>query len=324
MDDYIEDAINVINIEISALDSLKKIIGDGFIKTIQAIKIQKGKTVLTGVGKSGIIAKKIAATLSSLGTPSFFIHPNDAMHGDLGMITCDDIVIAISNSGESDELLRIIPNIKMIGAKLIAITNNEKSNLALRSDIICPIPKVKEACIMNMAPTSSTTATLVLGDAIAVVLSKIQQFNKENFAKYHPAGTLGKSLTTHVSDVMHCGDENAIILSGTTLKTALFEISSKYLGAAIVVGKCKEMLGLITDGDIRRAIDKGVDIKNISVDDIMTRNPITINENSLALDALMIMQNYKKHLSCLPVIDENNSPVGMITASDILKLGIVY
>ncbi|MDD2285813.1 MAG: KpsF/GutQ family sugar-phosphate isomerase [Paludibacter sp.] len=323
MDKYISNAIKVIDCEISALEQLKSIVGSGFIQTIEAISSSKGRVVITGVGKSGHIARKIAATMASLGTPSFFLHPDDAMHGDLGMITRDDIVLAISNSGESEELLRIIPNIKLIGALLISITNNEKSKLAIYSEIICPIPKVEEAGSIKMAPTSSTTVTLALGDALAVVLSEINKFKKDDFAIFHPAGAIGKRLTTTVADIMHSGDENATVLSGTTIKSALFCISSKYLGAAIIVDASNKILGLITDGDIRRCMDRNIDIHNTTVDTIMTHHPLTIQENSLAIDALMLMQSSTKRVSSLPVVD-GDIVVGMITISDILKLGIVY
>ena len=226
MNDYIIEARRVISEEMEALSILRDEIGDGFVQTINTIKDANGKVVITGVGKSGHIARKMAATFSSLGTPSFFLHPDDAMHGDLGMITKDDVVIAISNSGESDELLRIVPNIKMIGATLIAITNNPNSHLAINSNVLCPIPKVTEACNIRLAPTSSTTVTLALGDAIGVVLSKLQCFEAKDFAKYHPAGALGKKLTTTVEDVMHQGEENPTILYGTTVKNALFEITN--------------------------------------------------------------------------------------------------
>ena len=324
MNSYVNDAKKLIDDEIDALEQLKLIIGDGFIQTIEKISSISGRVVVTGVGKSGHIARKIAATMSSLGTPAFFIHPNDAMHGDLGMITKNDVVLAISNSGESDELLRIIPNIRLIGADIIAITNNPESNLAKHSDILCPIPKVEEAGSIHLAPTSSTTVTLVLGDALSVILSSKLQFKKENFAAYHPAGSLGKKLTTKVIDVMHAGEDNARVLSGTSIKGAIFEISSKRLGATIVVDEENHLLGLVTDGDIRRAMDNDINIYTTPVDAIMTINPTTIQMDVLAINALMLMQKGDRIISCLPVINENHGAVGMITASDILRLGILY
>lgn len=324
MNDYIIEARRVISEEIDALTTLMDEIGDGFIQTIDTIKDTKGKVVITGVGKSGHIARKMAATFSSLGTPSFFLHPDDAMHGDLGMITRDDVVIAISNSGESDELLRIIPNIKMIGAVLIAITNNPNSHLALNSNVLCPIPKVTEACNIRLAPTSSTTVTLALGDAIGVVLSKLQSFEADDFAKYHPAGALGKKLTTTVEDVMHSGDENPVVIYGTTVKNALFEITRKRLGAVSVIDENGKMLGLVTDGDVRRCMDEGRDIHQTLVDEIMTKNPIHIKSGLLAIDALILLQSEEKAFSCLPVVDDNLNAIGMISPTDILKLGIIY
>lgn len=321
---YLESARDVIDKEIMALEQLKLTLGDGFVKTVDVIYSSNGKVVVTGVGKSGHIGRKIAATLSSLGTPAFFLHPNDAMHGDLGMITKEDVVFAISNSGESDELLRIIPNIKLIGATLIAVSNNSTSNLAKHADIFCPIPKVDEACHINMAPTSSTTVTIALGDALAIVLSDLHQFKKDNFAKFHPAGVLGKRLTTKVSDIMHTDSENAVVHIGSSVKTALFEIAKKGFGSTIVIDSSNVLVGFITDGDIRRAMEKEINITTTLVDEIMTKIPVTISEEALAVDALMMMQQGGRRLSSLPVVNKENNPVGMLTSSDILKLGIVY
>ncbi|GIP55873.1 KpsF/GutQ family sugar-phosphate isomerase [Paenibacillus vini] len=321
---YISRAKNIIDIEIRALQKLRDEIDDGFSQVINTISNCHGKTVVTGVGKSGHIARKVAATMASLGTSSFFLHPGDALHGDLGMITNNDVVIIISNSGESEEVLRLLPNMKLIGAKIIAITNNRFSSLAKHSDIICKIPVVDEACILKMAPTSSTTVTLVLGDALAVILSEINNFGKNQYAIFHPAGALGRRLTTRVSDIMHSGSENSSIEIGSTLKDAIVEISKKGLGAVTIIDMDGKLKGILTDGDIRRCMDNDINIYSCPVEEVMTKTPITVLGGSLAIDALIIMQKGGKKASVLPVVDENNGSLGLITASDILKLGIVY
>lgn len=320
---YIDSAREVIDCEIAALEVLKSTLDERFSETVELMHAAHGKIVVTGVGKSGHIGRKIAATLSSLGTPSFFLHPDDAMHGDLGMVSKEDTVLAISNSGESEELVRIVPNIKMIGAKLVAVTSNSESHLAKYADVICPIPKVEEACHIGMAPTSSTTVTLVLGDAIAIILSDILRFKEENFSIFHPAGVLGRRLTTRVSDVMHKGAENAVIPAGSTIKETLFEIAAKGFGATSVVDEMNHLAGFVTDGDIRRSMEKEISL-SCSVDEIMTRTPVTIHETALAVDALILMQEGGKRLSSLPVVNDEEEFVGILTAVDILRLGILY
>ena len=324
MTSIIERASGIIDSEIEALQKLKEGIGEGFVQTIDLILKIHGKVIVTGVGKSGLIGRKMAATLSSLGTPAFFLHPDDAMHGDLGMLTNNDAVIAISNSGESEELLHIIPNIKIINAPIIAITNDISSHLATMSDIICPIPKVVEAGILGLAPTSSTTTTIALGDAIAVVLSEIRMFDADNFAVFHPAGILGKRLTTRVGDIMHCGTEIPVISKGSILKDALFIISAKGFGSVMVTDQANKLLGLVTDGDIRRAMEKTIDINETSVEEIMTKAPVTIHKDILAAEVMVLMQEGGKRLSSLPVIDDDGTVIGIVTITDIMRLGLIY
>ena len=323
MNKYLAEGKRVIGVEIEALQRLKDTLDESFIMAVSVISESTGRVVVTGVGKSGHIARKIAATMSSLGTTAFFLHPDDALHGDLGMVYKDDVMIVISNSGESEELIRLLPNVRIIGAKIIAITSNEESNLAKQCDILCKVPKVEEACVLKLAPTSSTTVSLVLGDALAVALSVKYGFDKSNYAVYHPAGALGKKLVTRVADIMHTGEEAPIVLSGENLKTAIIEISKKGHGAVIVVDKNSTMLGIITDGDLRRSMDTDVNIYECTVDEIMTRNPISILRDALAIDVLILLQNSKKKISILPVVDGNTEAIGIITVADILKAGIV-
>lgn len=269
--------------------------------------------VLTGIGKSGLICKKIAATFASTGTPAFFLHPGDAAHGDLGMIRGDDTVIAVSNSGETAELLNIVPIIKSFGIPVIAITNNSESSLARLSDVTLLLHVEKEACPLGLAPTTSTTATLALGDALAVTLMKLKGFKSEDFARFHPGGKLGIRLSK-VRDIMRKGDDIPVVSPSTSLKEVIYEISSKKLGATVVV-EDRKLVGIITDGDLRRAFEKGVNF-DTRAKDIMTENPKTIREDIFAEKAVEIMEKYK--ITVLPVVDENGQITGIIHLHDIL------
>lgn len=316
----LEEAKNVFNTEINALEKTRDSLDSVFEKILESIINCKGKVIITGIGKPGHIASKLAATFSSLGTPSFKLHPAEAMHGDLGMIDSKDIVIAISFSGESEEILKIIPNIKIIGAKLIGITGNENSTLAKTCDLVQVLPEFKEACYLGLAPTSSTTAALCYGDALAVVASGIYGFKNADFGKIHPAGSLGKKLIIKVKDLMAKDEKNSIIQNNKSLKDAIIELSKKGLGAVAVVDKNEQLLGIITDGDLRRQLEKDSDIYKMKVEDIMCLNPITIDKEKLAIEALNIMKN--KNISCLLVV-ENNKPIGIIRLQDIIGIGIV-
>lgn len=316
----IEDAKRVFEIEIAELEKVKERLDHNFEEILDVIIHCDGKVIITGMGKSGHIGNKIAATMSSLGTPSFFLHPAEALHGDLGMVSKDDVVIAISSSGESDEIINILPNIKMIGSKIIAITSNPNSTLVKYSDYSQIFPKFQEACYFNMAPTSSTTATLVYGDTLAVVASKYQGFNEKSFGLYHPAGSLGKRLVIKVNDLMATGEDNASITSDSTLKNAIVQMGKKGLGLVNIVDVNNNLIGIITDGDIRRQLEKNVDIYNLDVQDVMTAHPYTISSRTMAVEALKVMK--ENNISVLPVLD-GELLVGTIRLQSLIKAGII-
>ncbi|RMA92572.1 KpsF/GutQ family sugar-phosphate isomerase [Hydrogenothermus marinus] len=319
MDKIKNIALQVIKEETKALKSLATSINEDFEKAIKLILNTKGKVIITGMGKSGLVGKKIAATLASTGTPSFFLHPAEAIHGDLGMISKEDIVIAISNSGETPELLAIIPTIKRWGNKVIAITNNKSSTLAKEADIHLFLNVGKEACPLNLAPTSSSTATLALGDAIAVTLLTLKGFTKEDFAKFHPGGSLGKKLMK-VQEIMHKEDELPIVNPETPLKETVVVMSEKGFGAAIIVDKNKNLTGIITDGDLRRFIKKGGSIDNSLTEEAMTKNPKKVEKDKYVLEVLEEMEKY--NITVMPVV-ENNKPIGIVHLHDILKSGVI-
>lgn len=319
--DYLKEAKRVFDIEIDALERVRDNLDDNFNQILEAITECKGKVIITGMGKPGHIARKIAATMASLGTSAFFLHPAEALHGDLGMISETDVVIAISYSGESEEIIRLLSNIKAIGATIIGISGNANSTLIKHSDYSQILPEFKEACYMNLAPTSSTTAELVYGDALAVVATKVYGFNQNNYGLYHPAGSLGKKLFIKVKDVMATGENNAIIKAGLTLKSAIVEMGKKGLGIITVVDNDNKIIGVVTDGDLRRQLEIGVDVYGLIVDDIMTKTPMLIKQDSMAVEALQILK--EKNISCAPVIDEEQKIVGTIRLQAILNKGIV-
>lgn len=312
-----EAARKVFEIEIQALGEVSDNLNDCFEEIVEQVCTCQGNVILTGMGKSGHIAKKIAATLSSLGTPSFYLHPAEARHGDLGMVTAKDVVIAISNSGETEEVLAILPNLKRIGASVIGIASNAKSSLLLNSDIAYPLPELEEACYLKLAPTSSTTAALVLGDAIAVCASMQKGFTKDNFALFHPSGALGKRLLTHVRDVMICGTENATISEDSSLKEAIIELAQKGLGVVNVTREDGTLAGVFTDGDLRRlfAGSEVHSLDEIEFRTVVSTNPITIEGDKLSVDALKLMQDRK--VSSLPVL-ENGKLCGTVLLRDVV------
>lgn len=318
--DKLAEGKRVFNIEINALEKTRDALDDTFVKILDMVTNCSGKVIITGMGKPGHIAAKLAATFASLGTPAFRLHPAEAMHGDLGMVSQNDIVIAISFSGESDEIVRILPNIKMIGATLIGITGNLNSTLAQVADIVQVLPKFEEACYLGLAPTSSTTSVLCYGDALAVVASGVYGFENSDFGKFHPAGSLGKKLILKVSDLMASKGDNARVCEDTTLKDAIVELSKKGLGIVSIVDNNNELLGVITDGDLRRQLEKGADIYSLHVKDIMTKSPTTIVSNKLAVDAMNVLKS--KNISCMPVL-EDEKLVGTIRLQDIVGVGIV-
>ena len=318
--DKIAEGKRVFNIEITALEKTRDALDNTFVEILDLITGCKGKVIITGMGKPGHIATKLAATFASLGTASFFLHPGEAMHGDLGMVSADDIVIAISYSGDSDEIVRIFPNIKLIGATLIGITGNEKSTLASIADVVQILPKFEEACYLGLAPTSSTTSVLCYGDALAVVASGIYGFKDADFGKYHPAGSLGKKLILKVNDLMARAEKNAVVQLHVPLKDAIIELSKKGLGAVSIVDEDETLLGIITDGDLRRQLEKGADIYAMNVEDVMTRSPFVISKEKLAVEALRVMK--EKNISCL-VVTEDRKAIGIIRLQDIIGVGIV-
>lgn len=318
--DRLLEAKKVFDTEITALEKTRDALDDTFLQILDLVVNCKGKVIITGMGKPGHIAAKLAATFSSLGTPSFRLHPAEAMHGDLGMVSSNDVVIAISFSGESDEIVKILPNIKMIGATLVGITGNPNSTLAKASDVVQVLPKFEEACYLGLAPTSSTTAVLCYGDALAVVASGIYGFKDVDFGKFHPAGSLGKKLILKVDDLMAKEEKNAKVHISVPLKDAIIELSKKGLGAVSVVEDEDKLSGIITDGDLRRQLEKGADIYSMKVEDIMSKKPLTISRDKLAIEALRTMKD--KNISCLVVCEEGKA-VGTIRLQDIIGVGIV-
>lgn len=318
--DKLVDAHRVFDMEIKALENTRDALDETFVQILDLITNCKGKVIITGMGKSGHIGAKIAATFASLGTSSFFLHPGEAMHGDLGMVSAEDVVIAISYSGESDEIVCILPNIKLIGATLVGITGNGKSTLALASDIVQVLPEFSEAGYLGLAPTSSTTAVLCYGDALAVVASRIYGFKDADFGKFHPAGSLGKKLILKVDDLMAKEENNAMIPIHSSLKDAIVEMNEKQLGFVSVVDANKNLLGVISDGDLRRQLEKGADIYALKVEDVMTFRPLTIESGKLAVDALTILKEH--NINCLPVI-KGTKALGTIRFHDIVGVGIV-
>lgn len=322
MDLYAE-CLKVIDIEISQLKKMRDYIGKEIVEAVHAIHNCKGKTVMSGIGKAGLVCQKIAATMSSLGIPSFFLHPVEALHGDLGCLTRDDVVMLVSNSGGSEEMLRLMPALKFIGTKIIVMTSNPKSELAMHCDILLCLPKMQEACALNLAPTSSTTAEMVVGDAIAVAVSVFRGFNSENYALNHPAGTLGSRLLTRVKDLMLTKEDIPLVENNAFVKDAVIEISKKGTGATIVVNSNGIMCGIITDGDLRRALERNIDLYKTEVAAIMTHDPIFIEQDRLAVDALRLMEEGKRIISVLPVLDNSRRPIGIIHSHIIIRNGIM-
>ncbi len=318
--DILSEGKKVFDIEIDALKKTRDILDDVFVDIVNWIVSCKGKVIITGIGKPGHIATKIAATFSSLGTPSFYLHPSEAMHGDLGMISENDVVVAISYSGESDEIISIIPNIRMIGAGIVGITANKSSTLAKEADLVQILPDFNEACYLGLAPTSSTSVELCYGDALAVVASGLYGFKEADFGKLHPAGSLGKKLILKVKDVMVQGTKNAVIHKKSTLKDAIVEMSKKGLGIVSVCDEQMRLCGVVTDGDLRRLMEDNIDVYSTYTEAVMTQNPIIIEENVFAVDALNMFN--KINISGMPVI-RNEKVVGVIRIQDIVGVGIV-
>ena len=317
-----ETAKKVIRAEAQAVAALSERIDASFEKAVETILYSHGRVVVSGMGKSGLIGQKIASTMASTGTPAFFLHPAEGIHGDLGMIMKGDVVIAISNSGETEELLRILPVIKRLGAGLIAMSGNPGSTLSRLADVYLDISVSEEACPLGLAPTSSTTATLAMGDALAVALLVQRGFREEDFAIFHPGGSLGKKLLLRVEDLMHSGESIPLVTEDTQMKEALFVITAKGLGVTGVTDLAGNLLGVITDGDLRRALEQGEEILKITAGSLMRRGPKRILRTDLAATALQTMERYS--ITSLFVFDDDGSrtPCGVIHLHDILKAGI--
>ncbi len=316
-----EHGRDVVALEAKAVAALANRIDQGFVRACELILECKGRVVIVGVGKSGHIGGKIAATLASTGTPAFFVHPGEASHGDLGMITPEDIVLAISNSGESKEILTILPIIKRMGVKLIALTGNTSSSLTRQADASLDVSVEKEACPMNLSPTASTTAALAMGDAIAVALLRSRNFTPEDFARSHPGGLLGRRLLIYVEDIMHTGEQIPLVTYDASLQDALLEMTSKGLGMTGVVDKQGCLCGIYTDGDLRRTLNQGVDVYKAKISDVMTHDPTTIGADRLAHEAVQLIRQH--NFNGLYAVDSNNHVLGALNMQVLLRAGIV-
>ena len=319
--DFLASARRTIELERDAVNDLLTYLDPDFEKACKLALACKGRVIVTGMGKSGHIGNKIAATLASTGTPSFFVHPGEASHGDLGMITRADVVIALSNSGETNEVLAILPLIKRMKAPLISITGNPESTLSRSADANLNVTIRQEACPLGLAPTSSTTATLVIGDALAIALLEARGFSAEDFAFSHPGGSLGRRLLLKVSDIMHSGDDIPVVSDSTMLREALMEVTHKRLGMTTVVNEQGILQGIFTDGDLRRTLDHDVNMKATRITEVMTTQCTTVSREILAAEALQIMQD--KKINALIVLDEERRPVGALNMHDMLKAGVI-
>ena len=313
--------VAVIETEARALSTLVERVDDRFAAACRLMLSCRGRVVVTGMGKSGHVARKIAATLASAGTPAFFVHPGEASHGDLGMITAADMVVALSNSGETDEILTILPIIKRLGLPLVTLTGNDSSRLASEADVHIDVSVEQEACPLGLAPTASTTAALAMGDALAIALLEARGFSAEDFARSHPGGRLGRRLLLHISDVMHTGADVPRVRTGETVSNALVEMSRSRLGMTAVVDAGDHVQGVFTDGDLRRAIEGDVDMKRTRIDEVMTRNCTTVGPETLAAHAVHLMQ--QRAINSLPVVDDSMRLVGALNMHDLLRAGVM-
>ena len=316
----IELAKKVLKIEAEEINNAEKNINDSFYTAVKNILNCKGRVILSGMGKSGHIARKISSTFSSTGTPSFFMHPGEASHGDLGMILKNDVVIFLSNSGRSEELISIMPNIKRLGAYIISITNDKKSSLSIESDLHINLNVKKEACPLGLAPTASSTVALALGDALAICVLELREFTADDFRRSHPGGNLGKNTFIKVGEIMRTGNEIPIVHEDTTINEAINEISNKLLGFTAVMNKNNQPIGIFTDGDLRRALIRKYSLET-PIKKIMTKNPKLLKENQLAVDAINKMEDSK--INCFLVINEKNRLVGAINLHDLLKAKVI-
>ena len=318
----LQEIADVIDIEIEALQSTKQQLGREFEDAVTLLAGCTGQIIVTGVGKSGIIANKIAATLRSTGTPAVFLHAGEALHGDIGLVQANDLVLAVGKSGETSELNMLLRVLKKNGAKIISITSNDSSSMAKLSDIVLGLQISREACPLNLAPTASTTAALAIGDAIAVTLMKLKNISETDFARRHPGGQIGRRLLLTVDDVMRKNEQNPVIRADRTIKEMLVEITSFRVGAISVVSEAGELLGLVTDYDIRKALESGRDLLSLKIPDIMNPAPDVVFNDDKAVDALEKMKSRNKPTAVIPVLDRNNKVVGMIHLHDLISAGL--
>lgn len=319
-DEIITNGKEVIRIEAQAVADLLHSINDDFVNAVETIFASKGRVVLTGMGKSGLIARKIVATLNSTGTAAIYLHPTDALHGDLGMVRSEDVVILISKSGETEEISNLLPMLKRMNVKLIAMCGNKNSRLAKECDIFLSINVKEEACPYDLAPTASTTATLALGDALSVALLQKRNFTEEDFAFFHPGGSLGKRLSLKIKEIMITGERIPIVKEDSSIKDVIYEITSKRLGTTCVVNNENKLIGIITDGDLRRLLERTLDIKDLKAKEVMTKKPKVMKSDYLASFALQQMENYK--ITSLVIIDDQNHPEGIVHLHDLINLGL--
>jgi arabinose-5-phosphate isomerase len=318
--EIIKTGKNVIRIEAEAVANLEASINKDFVKAVDIIYTSKGRVVLTGMGKSGLIARKIVATLNSTGTAAIYLHPTDALHGDLGMVRKEDVVIIVSKSGSTDEIAKLLPMFKRLGVKLIAMAGNPDSSLVKDSDIFLNISVEEEACPYDLAPTSSTTATLAMGDALSVALLQKRGFTAEDFALLHPGGSLGKRLSLKIDEIMTKDDGVPIVKENASIKDIILEMTSKRFGTTCVVNKEGKLIGIITDGDLRRLLEKTMDVKDLVATDIMSKNPKVTDKDYLASFALQLMENHK--ITSLIIADRQKKPIGIVHLHDLVNLGL--
>ncbi|HWR78820.1 MAG TPA: KpsF/GutQ family sugar-phosphate isomerase [Pseudomonas sp.] len=317
----IQSAQRTVRLELEAIEALLERINADFVRACELLLACRGRVVVVGMGKSGHIGKKIAATLASTGTPAFFVHPAEASHGDMGMITKDDVVLALSNSGSTAEIITLLPLIKRLGITLVSMTGNPESPLAQAAEANLDARVEHEACPLNLAPTSSTTASLVLGDALAIALLEARGFTAEDFAFSHPGGALGRRLLLKVENVMHAGEALPRVARGILLRDALLEMTRKGLGMTVIVESDGRLAGIFTDGDLRRTLDRGIDVRNASIDSVMTAHGKTAKPEMLAAEALKIMEDHK--INSLVVVDSDDRPVGALNMHDLLRAGVM-
>ena len=317
----IKRAREVLDIEAQAITLLKKRLGKNFAKAVELILKTKGRVVVSGMGKTGIIAQKFSATLASTGTPSLFLHTAEAIHGDLGKVTGDDIVIILSNSGSTEEMKQLLPILKKIGSAIISLTGNPRSTLAKYSDVVLDVSVKKEACPLGLAPTASTTAALAMADALAICLLEKKGFKEKDFAFFHPGGALGRRLLLKVEDIMRTGSSNPIVKEDKKVSQVLFAITRSRAGSATVIDKKGKLKGIFTDGDLRRHLESDKDLTRRKISEVMTKNPTLVYKDMLAAEAMRILQS--KRIDEVPVVDKNKRPVGLLDIQDLLRAGLI-